>query len=229
MRNQWIYCLVGALSLGAAGCQNTDTETVTQSAKAAKTDVAAKGEAKGASADKAKTANGKATKELVATGDKTASATAKGGLGSTTALKEGDNAPAIELTLQDGKKVKLASLKGKSVALYFYPMDDTPGCTVEAQGIRDEWSAFEKAGIQVFGVSMQDAASHQAFIAKHKLPFPLVVDSGSVSKAFGVNVADGKFASRNTFLIGTDGKVKKIWLKVDPSKHAKELLAAAGA
>lgn len=143
-------------------------------------------------------------------------------------LAVGDPAPPVTFTLQDGKSVNLASLQGKQVAVYFYPKDDTPGCTVEAQGIRDQWAAFEKAGIQVYGVSLQDAASHTAFIEKHKLPFDLVVDDGSVTKAFGVPVTGGEYASRHTFLIGADGKIKKIWREVTPSEHAKELLEAAG-
>jgi len=145
-------------------------------------------------------------------------------------LKVGDPAPALTLTLQDGKTVALASLKGKPVAIYFYPKDDTPGCTVEAQGIRDQWEAFQKAGIQVYGVSMQDAASHSAFIEKHKLPFPLVVDADKkVTTAFGVPVRGGEFAARQTFLIGADGNIKQIWREVTPAEHAKQLLEAAGA
>ncbi|MEO8178701.1 MAG: peroxiredoxin [Deltaproteobacteria bacterium] len=146
-----------------------------------------------------------------------------------TELKAGDPAPAVTLTLQDGKTVDLASLEGKQVALYFYPKDDTPGCTVEAQGIRDQWEAFQKAGIQVYGVSVQDAASHTAFIEKHKLPFNLVVDSDKkLTTAFGVPLKGGELASRQTFLIGADGKIKQIWREVTPAEHAKQLLDAAG-
>lgn len=147
-----------------------------------------------------------------------------------TELKVGDPAPAVTLTLQDGKTVDLASLKGQQVAVYFYPKDDTPGCTVEAQGIRDQWAAFQKAGVKVFGVSMQDAASHTAFIEKHKLPFDLVVDPDKkVTSAFGVPVKGGEYASRQTFLIGADGKIKQVWREVKPEEHAKQLLDAAGA
>ncbi|HEU4404994.1 MAG TPA: peroxiredoxin [Polyangiaceae bacterium] len=142
-------------------------------------------------------------------------------------LKEGDRAPDVNLTLEDGKSVKLSSLRGTPVALYFYPKDDTPGCTVEAQGIRDAWADFEKSGVKVFGVSTQDAASHKDFIAKHKLPFQLVVDpDGEVAKAFGVPLRGG-MASRQSFLIDQDGKVKKVWRQVTPSGHAQELLSAA--
>ena len=144
-------------------------------------------------------------------------------------LKEGDKAPDFDLPTDTGR-VSLAALKGRWVVLFFYPKDDTPGCTVEAQGIRDQWESFQKAGIQVFGVSMQDAASHSAFIEKHKLPFPLVVDADrKVTTAFGVPVRGGEFAARQTFLIGTDGNIKQIWREVTPAEHAKQVLDAAGA
>lgn len=140
-------------------------------------------------------------------------------------LTEGDAAPAVEMTLQSGEKVKLAEEKGL-VLVYFYPKDDTPGCTVEAQGLRDSYADLQKAGVKVYGVSMQDAASHKAFIEKHELPFDLVVDDGSVARAFDVPVK-GEFASRHSFLL-KDGKVVKVWRKVSPPAHAKEVLAAAG-
>jgi thioredoxin-dependent peroxiredoxin len=208
MKTQWTHCFVAMLAAGATACQKDDkpappsAETVTQSAQP--TVAAPAAEAKPA-------------------------ATAESNVASATELKVGDDAPNVSFTLQDGKTVSLASLKGKQVAVYFYPKDDTPGCTVEAQGIRDQWEAFEKAGIQVFGVSMQDAASHTAFIEKHKLPYDLVVDPDqSVPKAFGVPVSGGQYAARHTFLIGADGKIKRVWREVNPKDHAKELLDAAG-
>ncbi len=140
-------------------------------------------------------------------------------------LAEGDAAPAIEMTLQSGEKVKLAEQKGL-VLVYFYPKDDTPGCTVEAQGLRDNYADLQKAGVKVYGVSMQDAASHKAFIEKHELPFDLVVDDGAVARAFDVPVK-GEFASRHSFLL-KDGKVVKAWRQVSPPEHAKDVLAAAG-
>ena len=141
-------------------------------------------------------------------------------------LSVGDNAPQVMLRLQDGKQVALNSLKGQQVVVYFYPKDDTPGCTLEAQGIRDDYAAFESANVRVFGVSLQDAASHLAFIDKHDLPFDLVVDGGGeVAKAFGVPMR-GDYAARQTFLIGADGKVKQVWRDVDPESHSKQLLAA---
>ncbi len=140
-------------------------------------------------------------------------------------LAVGDPAPEVTLHLQDGKQVALSSLKGQQVVVYFYPKDDTPGCTVEAQGFRDDHAAFESAKVRVFGVSLQDASSHQAFIDKYELPFDLVVDTkGELAAAFGVPVR-GEYAARQTFLIGADGKVKRIWRDVDPKAHSKELLA----
>lgn len=207
MQTKWLHCFVAVLCTGAAACQKEQEpapaapETVTQSAKPGSTEAAP-----------------------AATPASTEAAPA-----STATLKEGDDAPQVTFTLQDGKTVALDSLKGKQVAVYFYPKDDTPGCTVEAQGIRDHWGEFEKAGIQVFGVSLQDAASHTAFIEKHKLPFDLVVDPDqTVPKAFGVPVRDNQYAARHTFLIGADGKIKRIWREVNPKEHAQELLEAAG-
>ena len=142
-------------------------------------------------------------------------------------LKPGDPAPDVNLKLQDGKEVKLSSLSGKQVLIYFYPKDDTPGCTVEAQGLRDGWEAIQAAGLEVYGVSTQDADSHKAFIDKHKLPFPLVVDTdGSVARAFRVPMR-GSYAARQSFLVGKDGKIKQVWLEVDPKEHAATVIAAA--
>jgi thioredoxin-dependent peroxiredoxin len=142
-------------------------------------------------------------------------------------LKVGDAAPDITFTLQDGKTVKLASLTGKQVLVYFYPKDDTPGCTVEAQGLRDGWADIQAAGMEVYGVSTQDATSHKAFIEKQNLPFPLVVDTdGAVAKAFHVPMR-GTFAARQSFLIGKDGKIKQVWLEVNPKEHAAAVIAAA--
>lgn len=141
-------------------------------------------------------------------------------------LAVGQPAPDVTLTLQDGKKVGLRSLAGQAVVVYFYPKDDTKGCTLEAQGIRDDYAEYEKANVRVFGVSTQDAASHQSFIAKHELPFDLVVDTdGSIAKAFGVPLRSG-LAARQTFLIDAKGTIKRTWLNVDPTQHSAELLAA---
>ncbi len=146
----------------------------------------------------------------------------------TAGLKEGDAAPDIAMTLQDGKQLKLSSLKGQMAVVYFYPKDQTPGCTVEAENFRDRFDDLKKAGITVIGVSTQDAASHKAFIEKEKLPFDLAVDEDkSIAKAFGVPAGYPGMHARQTFLIGKDGKIKKIWRDVTPKDHANEVLSAA--
>jgi peroxiredoxin Q/BCP len=142
-------------------------------------------------------------------------------------LAAGDAVPDVTLKLHDGKEVRLSSLLGKQVLVYFYPKDDTPGCTIEAQGLRDGWADLQSAGLEVYGVSMQDATSHKAFIDKYNLPFPLVVDTeGAVAKAFRVPTRLS-FASRQSFLIGKDGKIKQVWLDVNPKEHAAAILAAS--
>ncbi|PJA94165.1 MAG: peroxiredoxin, partial [Candidatus Komeilibacteria bacterium CG_4_9_14_3_um_filter_37_5] len=101
---------------------------------------------------------------------------------------------------------------------------DTPGCTVEAKGIRDRWADLEGAGVKVFGVSLQDAESHKAFIDKYQLPFPLAMDDGSLVKAFHVPTRFG-MAARQSFLVGKDGKLEHVWHAVDPATHAADVLA----
>jgi peroxiredoxin Q/BCP len=156
-----------------------------------------------------------------------ASAKAPAEASETKSLAAGDAAPDVTLKLHDGKEVRLSNLAGKQVLVYFYPKDDTPGCTVEAQGLRDGWEDIKAAGLEVYGVSMQDADSHKAFIDKYNLPFPLVVDTdGAVAKAFRVPTRM-TFASRQSFLIGKDGKIKQVWLEVNPKEHAGAILAAA--
>jgi peroxiredoxin Q/BCP len=165
--------------------------------------------------------------EQTGTSSTNSSAAASGAKAAGGALKAGAPAPAIKLQLADGSSVDLASKKGSNVLVYFYPKDDTPGCTVEAQGIRDAWADFKAAGIEVYGVSTQDAASHTSFSEKHNLPFPLVVDvGGEVAKAFGVPLKNG-LAARQSFLIGKDGNVKAVWESVSPDEHAKDVLKAA--
>lgn len=143
-------------------------------------------------------------------------------------LKEGDAAPDVDMTMQDGSHVKLASLKGRPIVVYFYPKDQTPGCTIEAQDFKAHFDELTAAGLTVIGVSTQDAASHQAFIAKEQLPFKLAVDQDqTLAKAFGVPVSASGTHARQTFLIGKDGVVKKVWREVKPKDHATEVLAAA--
>lgn len=130
------------------------------------------------------------------------------------------------MTLQNGKKVELSSLQGQPVVVYFYPKDDTRGCTIEAEGIRDAFDLFRYVDLRIFGVSTQDAASHQAFIDKYQLPFDLVVDTkGEVARAFRVPLKEG-LAARQTFLIDKYGFIDKVWLNVDPNEHAEALMAA---
>lgn len=227
MQNKWLHCFVAVISTVSTACQKdpapAPTETVTQSAKPAPAETA-KPEATTA------TAQPSAAAPAAQPGTEGQAPAQPAGEATAAQLAIGSDAPNVTFTLQDGKTVALSSLKGKQVAVYFYPKDDTPGCTVEAQGIRDQWEAFEKAGIEVYGVSTQDAASHTAFIEKHKLPFDLVVDSdGSIAQAFGVPLSGKQFAARQTFLIGADGKIKQVWRSVTPAEHAQQLLEAAGA
>ncbi|MCP3100616.1 thioredoxin-dependent thiol peroxidase [Myxococcus sp. K15C18031901] len=148
----------------------------------------------------------------------------------------GDAAPGFQLPDQDGNTVTLSQFAGKDVVLYFYPKDDTPGCTVEACNFRDEHSALTAAGAVVLGVSADGTASHRKFATKFNLSFPLVADTGhTLSDAYGVwgekSLYGRKFLgiTRATFLIGPDGKVKQVWPKVKVDGHVAEVLAALGA
>ncbi len=147
-------------------------------------------------------------------------------------LKEGDKAPAFTMEDQDGKPVKLSDFKGKRVVLYFYPKDNTPGCTTEACAFRDDYAKLKKKAV-VLGVSPDSAASHQKFVAKYSLPFPLLVDEGhAVAEKFGAwgekSLYGRKFMGiiRSTFLIGKDGKIEKVWPKVKVAGHNDEVLEA---
>jgi len=145
-------------------------------------------------------------------------------------IAEGQPAPDLELRTDDGRSLHLSELRGKPVVLYFYPKDDTPGCTAEACAIRDAWSDFRSHGAEVFGVSTQDAESHSEFRDKYQLPFPLLIDEGQeLANAFGVEAydRDGEtYYRRSTVVIDEDGKVAKVMEKVDPTTHADEVLAA---
>ena len=141
-------------------------------------------------------------------------------------LSEGQRVPDVELTLQDGRHVGLKDFRGKKVVLFFYPMDDTPGCRAEAQGFRDYHQQFLNENSLVLGVSLQGAESHQAFIAKERLPFDLVVDNEAhVSRAFGVPI-HGQATARQTYLIGENGMVEEVWRQVSPREHAQAVLSA---
>ncbi len=134
--------------------------------------------------------------------------------------------PAPDFTAQDetGKTVKLSDFKGKkNVVLYFYPKDDTPGCTIEACNFRDSWAQYQKADTQVLGVSFDDAKSHQVFKEKFNLPFPLLVDSDmSLAKAYGVK--GDKYPNRDTIVIDKSGLVSRIIRDVSPGGHDREIL-----
>lgn len=140
-------------------------------------------------------------------------------------VTEGKPAPMVKAKAQDGTDIDLAALKGKQVVLYFYPKDETPGCTKEACAFRDAWNELAKTGVVLVGISTDSLESHKQFAEHHKLPFHLISDAdGSIAKAYGVPSNAG-FLGRQTFVIGSDGNVKKIYRSVDVSKHASEILA----
>ena len=150
-------------------------------------------------------------------------------------LKEGDKAPDFTSTDQDGNKVKLSDYKGKRVVLYFYPKDDTPGCTKEACSFRDADQTFAEKGIKVFGVSTDDEKSHQKFISKFQLPFDLIADTDKkIVEKYGVwgekSMYGKKYMGtfRKTFLIDESGKIAHIFDKVNVAEHADEVLKAFG-
>jgi thioredoxin-dependent peroxiredoxin len=147
-------------------------------------------------------------------------------------IEEGKAAPAFTLTDGSGKRVSLADFKGKHVVLYFYPRDDTPGCTKEACGFRDLWGDIKKAGAVVLGVSPDNQAAHQRFTQKYSLPFTLLSDPDkkvmSTYGAWGEKMMYGKKTTgviRSTVLIGPDGKVKKHWKRVAKAEaHPAQVL-----
>jgi peroxiredoxin Q/BCP len=133
--------------------------------------------------------------------------------------------PDFTAKAHDGTDITLSALKGKPVVLYFYPKDETTGCTKEANAFRDAWKDLEKKDVVLVGISTDSLDSHRAFATHHGLPFHLVSDDkGTIAKSFGVPNRAG-FLGRQTFVIGADGNVKKIYRDVDVSKHASEVLA----
>ena len=142
-------------------------------------------------------------------------------------LKPGDDAPNFSLPDNQGRQVNLNDFKGKWVVLYFYPKDDTPGCTTEACHFRDDFKLLENLGAQVIGMSIDDSFSHKKFAEKYNLPFPLLSDaSGEVASLYGAlnNFLVIKLAKRYTYLINPHGKIAKIYLSVDTSKHSQEII-----
>lgn len=148
-------------------------------------------------------------------------------------IEEGNPAPDFSLTDDAGKPVTLASLRGRPVVLYFYPKDDTPGCTKQACGIRDAWGEFERRGAVVLGVSPDGEASHAKFREKYDLPFPLLADTDhATAEAYDVWVEKSMVGKkymgveRSTFVIDAEGNVAKVMREVRPETHADDVLAA---
>ncbi len=140
------------------------------------------------------------------------------------------NAPVAGSGYEAGATVKLSDLKGETVVLYFYPKDDTPGCTKQACGLRDGWAEISKKAM-VFGVSIDSLKSHEKFIKKYELPFPILSDEDhAIAEAFGVWVEKSMYGKkymgteRTTFVIGPDGKIKAVLPKVKPEEHLEQLL-----
>lgn len=143
----------------------------------------------------------------------------------------GDKVPTMAIANELDEQVKLSKFKGQYVVLYFYPKDDTPGCTLEAQGFRDNIKSFEKLNAVVLGVSKDSCQKHQKFIAKHELPFSLLVDDqGELCQAFGVWVEKSMYGkkymgiSRSTFIIDPKGKLVAQWRNVKVTNHVKDVL-----
>jgi thioredoxin-dependent peroxiredoxin len=150
-------------------------------------------------------------------------------------IEEGKPAPDFELPTDSGETIKLSDLRGKPVVLYFYPKDDTPGCTTQACGIRDAYGEFERAGAVVLGVSPDNERSHVKFKDKYELPFTLLADTEhSVAEQYGVwgqkSFAGKKYmgVNRSTFVIDADGNVKRVMRDVKPANHADDVLEALG-
>jgi thioredoxin-dependent peroxiredoxin len=148
-------------------------------------------------------------------------------------VEEGKPAPDFELTSDSGEQVKLSDFRGKPVVLYFYPKDDTPGCTKQACGIRDNYGVFADRGAVVLGVSPDDEASHAKFKEKYGLPFTLLSDPGhKVADDYGIwgeKKAYGKTymgVERSTFVIDADGSIAEVFRRVRPATHADDVLAA---
>ena len=148
-------------------------------------------------------------------------------------LKVGDRAPDFSAAVTGGGRIALGDFRGRNVVIYFYPRDDTPGCTKEACAFRNDFGEFKKAGAVILGVSTDPVKAHDKFSAKYRLPFPLVADEDrKIVEAYGV-WGEKKFMGRKyqgthrvTFLVGPDGRIRKIWPQVKPEEHAAEVLAA---
>lgn len=139
-------------------------------------------------------------------------------------LSVGSPLPDLEGIDQNGKSHRLTASKGRPIVVYFYPKDDTPGCTKEACAFRDVWQRFEKAGVAIYGVSRDDRSSHERFAQKYKLPFPLIADpDGRWEARFGVPDRGG-MSARVSFLFDAQGKLARVYPNVDPGVHATQVL-----
>jgi thioredoxin-dependent peroxiredoxin len=144
-------------------------------------------------------------------------------------VEEGREAPDFDLLSDEGERVRLSDFRGKPVVLYFYPRDDTPGCTAQACGIRDSYDDFRERGAVVLGVSTDTQASHVRFKTKYELPFVLLADPDrTTGEAYGVTREDSRTFERSTFVIDPEGKVVRVMRRVDPRSHAADVLAALG-
>lgn len=150
-------------------------------------------------------------------------------------VEEGESAPDFSLSDDNGRQVKLSDFRGKPVVLYFYPQDDTPGCTKEACAFRDRGADLQSTGAVVLGVSPDDVASHGQFRDKYSLNFPLLADAGhKVAERYGAWREKNMYGKvtlgiqRSTFLIDGDGKVRKVWKKVNVDGHDEQVLKALG-
>jgi thioredoxin-dependent peroxiredoxin len=148
-------------------------------------------------------------------------------------LQVGDTAPDFTLQDQDAGEVSLSGLRGRKVVLYFYPRDDTPGCTRQACSLRDRWHDIVDTGAQLYGISTDDVASHVKFRAKYDLPFPLLADTEhAAAEAYGTWVEKSNYGKkywgieRSTFLVDEDGKLERIWRRVKPDQHTELVLEA---
>ena len=142
--------------------------------------------------------------------------------------QQGQPLPEIDLTAEDGSRLGRDDLAGQRTVLYFYPKDDTPGCTKEACAFRDRMGDYGEAGIKVYGVSLDSPESHREFREKYNLNFPLLTDEdGRAAEALGVLRENGAVANRVTFLLAPDGNIAKVYPEVSPETHADEILSDA--
>lgn len=141
--------------------------------------------------------------------------------------QQGQQLPDVEFVTEGGEKLYAGELTGRQTVLYFYPKDDTPGCTKEACAFRDRMGDYEQAGIQVYGVSLDSPESHRSFREKHGLNFPLLTDEdGRAAEALGV-LGDRGYARRVTFLLDAGGRISRVYPEVSPETHADEILEDA--